>query len=84
MEIIICNVHIVMKKGYIQSPRQQIFWGEEKRKILITPSGTDVSLSEGRYFKSGKFYDLIQYAILKKDWNRYHTKCKYLFFIAFH
>jgi hypothetical protein len=40
-----CNEE--MKKGYIQSPRQKIFWGEEKRKIFITPSGTDVSLSEG-------------------------------------
>ena len=40
-----CNE--VMKKGYIQSPRQPIFWGEEKRKISIRPSGADISLSEG-------------------------------------
>lgn len=42
-----CNEE--MKKGYIQSPRQQIFWGEEKRKILIIPLGDDISLSQGTF-----------------------------------
>ena len=42
-----CNEE--MKQGYIQSPRQQIFWGEKKRKIFITPSDADVKLSEGMF-----------------------------------
>ncbi len=42
-----CNEE--MKKGYIQSPRQQIFWGEEKRKMIIAPSSSDVPLSEGLF-----------------------------------
>lgn len=36
-----------MRKGYIQSPRQKIFWGEEKRKLFITPIEDDIALSNG-------------------------------------
>lgn len=40
-----CNEE--MEKGYIQSPRQKIFWSEEKKKIFIIPSGLDITLSKG-------------------------------------
>jgi hypothetical protein len=36
-----------MRRGYLQSPRQKIFWAEEKHKMWIWPSGSDISLSEG-------------------------------------
>lgn len=36
-----------MVGGYLQSPRHKIFFAEEKRKMWIWPSGTDISLSEG-------------------------------------
>lgn len=39
--------HGKMTQGYLQSPRHRIFWGEEKHKFLIVPSGKDISLSEG-------------------------------------
>lgn len=41
-----CNEE--MKKGYIQSPRHKIFWGEEKCSgILTTPADNDITLSRG-------------------------------------
>lgn len=39
--------HGEMEKGYLQSPRQKIFWGKEKHKLFIVPSGADIGLSEG-------------------------------------
>lgn len=44
-----CNEE--MKKGYIQSPRHQIFWSEKKRSgmFIIAPSDSDVTLTRGLF-----------------------------------